>query len=341
MNCPIPYELFFQVSKELFNGLIVCDAEEKILYVNNNICEVSEYSESELLGKTPRIFQGENTSIVNRNKIHEAIMKREPIYITVLNYSKTGKEYYMDLHINFIKHNGKEYFIGFQKDVTEREKLRDQLQEESSKVQESLRTKLNFLSFASHDLRTPLNAIMGFAEAIKYLPEKRDEYIDDILESGNRLLSLIDSILNSSGYLPVKKGYHNIDSIVEKVLKFFPNKIVYRKPRNQIGFIFDQSLAQRALENIINNAVKHGTGQYVFVQIKETSSRVSIEVTNKGYIQNTDFLDIDIRDPHISGSTGFGMLIVKTIMKSHGGDFFIENREDKVIATLHFPKTVL
>ncbi len=55
----------------------------------------------------------------------------------------------------------------------------------------------------SHELRTPLNAIIGFSQVLREklfggLNEKQDEYVEDILTSGNHLLSLIDDILDLS-----------------------------------------------------------------------------------------------------------------------------------------------
>ena len=55
----------------------------------------------------------------------------------------------------------------------------------------------------SHELRTPLNAIIGFSQVLREklfgeLNEKQDEYVEDILTSGNHLLALINDILDLS-----------------------------------------------------------------------------------------------------------------------------------------------
>jgi len=55
-----------------------------------------------------------------------------------------------------------------------------------------------FLSRASHELRTPMNHILGFAQLLslkKGLTEKQEASVGQILESGRRLLTLIDHIL--------------------------------------------------------------------------------------------------------------------------------------------------
>ena len=55
----------------------------------------------------------------------------------------------------------------------------------------------------SHELRTPLNAIIGFSQVLRErmfgeVNEKQAEYLDDILSSGNHLLSLINDVLDLS-----------------------------------------------------------------------------------------------------------------------------------------------
>ncbi|MBT7260586.1 MAG: GAF domain-containing protein, partial [Desulfobacula sp.] len=63
--------------------------------------------------------------------------------------------------------------------------------------------KSDFLASMSHELRTPLNAIIGFSQVLQAgyfgtLVEKQSEYVEDILESGHHLLSLINDILDLS-----------------------------------------------------------------------------------------------------------------------------------------------
>ena len=61
-----------------------------------------------------------------------------------------------------------------------------------------------FLANMSHELRTPLNAIIGFSQVLQEqhfgeLNEQQADYVNDVLESGRHLLSLIDDILDVTG----------------------------------------------------------------------------------------------------------------------------------------------
>ena len=79
--------------------------------------------------------------------------------------------------------------------------LERRVEERTAQLQKALQAKSEFLSRASHELRTPMNHILGFAELLaskKGLTEKQEASVRQILESGRRLLTLIDHILGFS-----------------------------------------------------------------------------------------------------------------------------------------------
>jgi CheY-like chemotaxis protein len=79
--------------------------------------------------------------------------------------------------------------------------LEHRVEERTSELQRALQAKSEFLSRASHELRTPMNHILGFAQLLaakKGLTEKQEASVRQILESGRRLLTLIDHILGFS-----------------------------------------------------------------------------------------------------------------------------------------------
>ena len=79
--------------------------------------------------------------------------------------------------------------------------LERRVEERTAELEKALRAKSEFLSRASHELRTPMNHILGFAQLLslkKGLTEKQEAGVRQILESGRRLLTLIDHILGIS-----------------------------------------------------------------------------------------------------------------------------------------------
>src|SRR5256714_15453928 len=79
--------------------------------------------------------------------------------------------------------------------------LERRVEERTAELEKALQVKREFLSRASHELLTPMNHILGFAQLLslkKGLTEKQEASVRQILESGRRLLTLIDHILGIS-----------------------------------------------------------------------------------------------------------------------------------------------
>ena len=102
----------------------------EIVYVNDAFTEVTGYSAEEVMGKTPRILQKDGTDREELARIREALEKREPVRATLKNFSKSGKEYWVDLSMLPLKnHEGLvTHFASIQRDITEYKKLEQDLQ---------------------------------------------------------------------------------------------------------------------------------------------------------------------------------------------------------------------
>ena len=81
--------------------------------------------------------------------------------------------------------------------------MNDELKRLYRELETASRHKSEFLASMSHELRTPLNAIIGFSQMLRErmvgeVNQKQEEYLDDIISSGNHLLSLINDMLDLS-----------------------------------------------------------------------------------------------------------------------------------------------
>ena len=73
--------------------VLVTDADLKIVFASNGIKKMTGYNESEIIGKTPKIFQGPKTSKIALEEIREAIQMQIPFEKTIENYKKDGEVY--------------------------------------------------------------------------------------------------------------------------------------------------------------------------------------------------------------------------------------------------------
>lgn len=108
----------------------------KIIFANPAFYQMTGYTEKEILGKTPRILQGEKTSKDAKQMIRTALENRKPIQIEILNYKKDGSVFWSDLSIVPLQNEEgwNKYWISIQRETTERRELEDQLREHNENL---------------------------------------------------------------------------------------------------------------------------------------------------------------------------------------------------------------
>jgi len=110
--------------------------DPKIVYVNKAFETLTGYSSEDVMGLSPRILQGPGTSEKTRQKIREALSKKEPVRAEILNYSKKRGEYWLDLQIFPLKdQNGNvSYFAAIERDITERLNNEQKIKESEARL---------------------------------------------------------------------------------------------------------------------------------------------------------------------------------------------------------------
>ncbi|KTD21925.1 GGDEF domain-containing protein [Legionella londiniensis] len=105
----------------------------KILYVNDAFTQLTGYSKEEAIGRTPRILQGEKTDKKTLKQLKKAMRKEQELRVELLNYAKSGREYWIDFHIIYIRdHTGKVCYLGaIERDITKIKELNRALEKKS------------------------------------------------------------------------------------------------------------------------------------------------------------------------------------------------------------------
>src|SRR5947209_8036953 len=151
-------------------------------------------------------------------------------------------------------------------------RMNDELGRLYQQLEAANRHKSEFLASMSHELRTPLNAIIGFSEVLLDrlfgdLNAKQEEYLQDVLESGRHLLSLINDILDLSkveaGRMELEIGSFALAEILENGLTM----VRERAGRHGIALSLevdpaidvieaDERKVKQVVFNLLSNAVK-------------------------------------------------------------------------------------
>jgi PAS domain S-box-containing protein len=247
--------------------------------------------------------------------------------------------------------SGRPFMHGIGYDITELKRVEEDLRQARDKEQRANRAKSDFLSRTSHELRTPLNAIMGFAEFLiggksGPLNPKQKEYLEDIYNSGQHLLRLIDDLLDltraDAGKMRSRPERFSVQATVENVCA--GAKAVARKRGVQVDCAVSPELREVTLDlqkfkqilyNLLFNAIKFTEGGGVVKVRAETQGahHFKLAITDTGIgIKSEDlprlFQDFEQLE---SGSSrryegsGLGLALTKRLVKLQGGTISVES----------------
>ena len=203
----------------------------------------------------------------------------------------------------------------------------------------------------SHELRTPLNAIIGFSEALlaKLFGEmnpKQAEYLQDIHDSGQHLLALINDILDLSkieaGRLELNASRVHLPTAIANALLLIHERAAHRGVAlaSELDPALDEIDAderklKQVLINLIANAVKFtDAGGKVTVRASRVSDGVRVEVEDTGIgiaPEHHELVFEEFRQvgnpaaPKQQEGTGLGLALVKRLVQLHGGKVWLRS----------------
>ncbi len=235
-------------------------------------------------------------------------------------------------------------------DVSDKVAVENALREKNAALEAAERLKLDFLANVSYQLRTPLNAIMGFAEILtrEYfgaLNDKQKDYARNIGEASEKLLALINDILDLStieaGYMALEKGPLDIRSMLESLVALTAEwakkeniSITLDCPKTIGKITADERRVKQILLNLIRNAIAFtpaGNGKISLVARRVESGGVELSVSDNGTgIRPEDQARVfepfeRIQAPArpdgkpVRAGAGLGLSLVKNIAELHGG----------------------
>jgi hypothetical protein len=336
-------------------SIFITDTAGIIEYVNPKVIEVTGYSLEELIGKTPNIFSAGLTPKRVYDKLWKTISSGKEWRGEFHNKKKNGEFYWELASISpILNEKGViTHYLAIKEDITVHKEMVKDLIIAKVRAEESDRLKSAFLANMSHEIRTPMNGIIGFSDLLKtpnLSGEKQQKYIDIIIKSGDRMLNIIDDIVDiskiESKMIEVQVKETNINEKIDHLYNFFKPQaeakgiqlIIHKNlPEKEATIKTDEEKVYAIISNLIKNAIKYsekGTievgynrnGECLEFYIKDTGMGIPKD-RQKAIFER--FIQADIADKMAMQGAGLGLSIAKAYVEMLGGKIWVDSEVGK------------
>jgi PAS domain S-box-containing protein len=344
------------IFESLNEGVTVADCaapDMPLIYVNTAFERLTGYARDEVLGRNCRFLHGADRDQPALEHLRACLRKERPCTAVLRNYRKDGTLFHNELHVSPV--HGEDgrlvYYIGIQRDVTDRVntenalwKLNEDLIEANRSLQEANERLSELLYVAAHDIKSPITSILLSLELLdegvgRMRPPVMRKRIRQLRGVSMRMRDIVIDVLEARR---VDAGPETLQ--LEPIDLRVKADIVFRLYRDQarakrIGLRIDapkrlpkvrtdRGCILAVLENLVSNGVKYTPiGGVVVVRLRSRAAHAVIEVEDSGPgVPPEDvprlfgrFATLGSRPTGGESSTGLGLYIVKKYLDMLGG----------------------
>lgn len=352
------------VANNTSSVIIITDPELKIQWVNKAFTDVTDYAFEEVFGKDPSFLHGKETDSKAVKKIYKNLLEKKKISAEILNYSKSGEKYWMQVNVSpFYDTEGQlEYFIAVENDITQLKLAEENIKNSLQKEKELNELKSQFVSIASHEIRTPLASIQSSSDLIRIFldgqniqKDKIQKHLDKIESQITRLSTIMSNLLTvgriNLGKFDLHKNETDIENFVKNIInEYFAitsdgRAVIFSVNGEKHKSHIDKVLMSQVLINLISNAVKYSFGKAnpeVHLEYKKDSYTITVKDQGIGIPteQQKNIFNSFFRADNVENiqGTGLGLVIVKKFVEMHKGKIsFTSTQGEGTCFKLKFP----
>ena len=335
--------------------VVMTDPDGNIEYVNPQFTEYTGYTFEEAKGQNPRILQSGLMPKSLYEDLWKTILAGNIWRGELQNKKKNGELFWERAVMSAIRNPDGVIinFVAVKEDITEQKMLTDALIAAKEKAEENDRLKSAFLANISHEIRTPMNGILGFSELLmepQLSGEEQAEYIELMHRSGQRMLNLINDLIDISrieaGETMVQVAETSVNELLHEVYSFFKPLAEAKGlrlscqaglPDSESIIISDQRKLNQILTNLVQNALKfthvgsiaidyYRKGTMLIFSVSDTGIGIPYDMQNRIFDR---FLQVNNSLTRAHEGSGLGLSISKAYVEMLGGTIWVESEEGK------------
>jgi len=332
--------LMARAIEEIDLGVTISDGRQMhqpLIFCNQAFLDLSGRPMEDIIGFSCSFMQGPETDPNTIKALSQAIYEQKAITVEILNYKHDGESFWNELSLNpiFSNDGSLKYYVGIQRDVSERKRI------------EAM--KKEFISTVSHELRTPLTSIHGALGLINDLHAYDDEDSEEkellsvAYRNSERLKFLVDDILDTekleAGEMRFFPEFHELNDIMEQGVQLnssygeqYGVEFLITDTLPDIYICVDKQRITQVFANLLSNAAKFSKDlKRVDIGAKIlNTSRDKVRITVRDYGDGiseefqkqifSKFAQADSSDVRKLPGTGLGLYITKKIIEAHDGE---------------------
>jgi PAS domain S-box-containing protein len=335
------------VVNHVVDGIITIDERGSVESYNPAAQKLFGYERAEVLGRNvkmlmPEPYHSEHDGYIS-NYVRSGHAKIIGIGREVVGKRKDGSVFPMELAVSEFHIRQRRYFTGIVRDITERKRLQDELQQRVHDLADADRQKNDFLAMLSHELRNPIAPMRNALYLIKAMGGAASGDIAELQQMMERqmqqLVRLVDDLLDVSriirGKIDLRKERIDLLQAVlrasetaKPVIDANGHVLDLSLPEGPLWMMGDMVRLAQIIANLLTNAAKYThRPSRIELEVRREGAGACITVRDQGEGIAQEFLsrifDLFVQGDHAlarsQGGLGIGLTLVKRLVEMHEG----------------------